>query len=151
MQTNARSHLEKRFWGLLRGFWTCPESFSKSNRKASSWFVKCLIESSIWVRGTRNALVRDWPKKSRDRKAVTKGIRLLCRKRLLVASLTEYAENAPAERLLAFRRDTYQVRQGGFLPSSEPWNKSRRYRTNPLEAAHENELRLAVPSCHGRR
>ncbi len=39
-------------------------------------------------------------KESRDRKAVTKGIRLLCRESLLMANFTEYAgERASRERL----------------------------------------------------
>ena len=45
-------------------------------------------------------LLRGTQKKSEDRKRrLPKGIRLLCRESLLMASPTEYAENVPAERL----------------------------------------------------
>ncbi len=49
----------------------------------------------------------------------------------------------------------------GMFPSEPPWKKRVDYSEDPLvvvgpgaliyAAAHENEPRLSVPSCHGRR
>ncbi len=59
-------------------------------------------------------------------------VSVLCRESLLMASPTEYLRTCQPKGFLSVSEDTYQVRQVGFLPSIEPWNKSRRYRTVTL-------------------
>ncbi len=101
----------KRFWGLLRGFWTLVSKvFFKANRKAllvGSW--KCLQKVQSWVtRGIRKCS-SEGHKEERRFKAVSV---FLCR--LLMAKPPEYAENVPQPKGFSVLEDTQQVCHGAF-------------------------------------
>ena len=74
--------------------------------------------------------LRGTAKESKDKKRrLPKGNRLLCRESLLMASPTEYARTCQPKGFSVSEGHGQSTSSGGFLPSIEPWNKSRRYRT----------------------
>ena len=74
--------------------------------------------------------LRGTTKESKDKKRrLPKGNRLLCRESLLMASPTEYARTGQPKGFSVSEGHGQSTSSGGFLPSIEPWNKSRRYRT----------------------
>ncbi len=104
MQTGNSKHLEKessrRF--LLRG--SGLASLFKAIEKASSWFVKCLIESSILElsRGVKKMLLRGIQGIEKIEKADYKGIVFYVNSLLMLGLST--LRTCQPERLSVFRR-----------------------------------------------